>query len=79
MLRDGTWTSSAKTMVWLSFDALKVVQRIITVMEGLRYSVTLSVWDGLGRNGFVRAQTLNPSTFSKLFKVSLDIFSSRMF
>ena len=68
ILRDGAWTSCAKTMVWLSFDALKVVHRVTAVTEGTWYSVTLYTpsrlerltaydWDGLGRAEF-------PSTFT---------------
>ena len=41
MLRDGTWTAYARTMVWLFFDALKVVHRVTTVTEATRYTVTL--------------------------------------
>ena len=34
MLCEGAWTSYAKTMVWLSFDALKVAHGVTTVTEG---------------------------------------------
>ena len=62
MLRGGAWTSYARTMVWLSFDALKVVHKVTPVSEGVRYSVTLHTpgklghltsedWDCLGRVG----------------------------
>ena len=41
MLRNGEWQSYARTMLWLSFDALKVVHSITAVTEGIRCSVTL--------------------------------------
>ena len=31
MLRDGVWHSNDKDSVWLSFDALKVTQRVTEV------------------------------------------------
>ena len=63
MLRNGVWSSYARTMVWLSFDALKVVHRVTPVSSGTRFSITLYTpgklerltaedWDYLGRNGF---------------------------
>ena len=63
MLRDGAWTSYTRTMIWLSFDALKVVRRVTAITEGTRYSVTLYTprklerltvedWDNLGKTGF---------------------------
>ena len=63
MLREGAWVSKARTMFWLSFDALKVVHRVTPVTERVRYSVILCTpgklerltaedWDCLGTLGF---------------------------
>ena len=53
MFRDGTWTSYARAMVSLSFDALKVVHWVTTVTESIWYSITLytpgHLWSAVGR------------------------------
>ena len=63
MLRHGTWHSYDNDCQWLSFDALKVVHRVMPVTKGFRYSITLYTpgkldrltaqdWDALAKAGF---------------------------
>ena len=63
MLRQDRWHSYDTDCQWLSFDALKVVHRVLPVIQGFRYSITLYTpgkldrltaqdWDALARTGF---------------------------
>ena len=70
MLRSGVWHLYDRSMIWLSFDALKVTHRVTTVQYRVRYSVTLYAqrltvedWDSLCRLVFP-IYTYNPESLN---------------